>query len=52
MIVKSAKTKVPRDFNSFLMNNDNKLQMIDLIFNYIKEKIYVAPVACTCNLAN
>ena len=38
VIVKSAKTKVPRDFNSFLMNSDNKIQMIDLIFNYITEK--------------
>ena len=37
VIIKSSKTKVPRDFNSFLMNNDNKIQMIDLIFNYIKE---------------
>ena len=40
ILVKSAKSKIPRDFASFLLNNDNKTKMIELIFGtIIKEKL-------------
>ena len=32
ILVKSAKVKSPRDFSSFLSNNDNKTKRIELIF--------------------
>ena len=39
ILVKSAKSKIPRDFASFLSNNDNK-KIIELIFEtIIKEKL-------------
>ena len=39
ILVKSAKSKIPRDFASFLSNNDNK-KIIELIFETItKEKL-------------
>ena len=40
ILVKSAKSKIPRDFVSFLSNNDSKTKMIELIFEtIIKEKL-------------
>ena len=40
ILVKSAKSKIPRDFASFLSNNDNKTKIIELIFEtIIKEKL-------------
>ena len=40
ILVKSAKSKIPADFASFLSNNDNKAKMIKLIFEtIIKEKL-------------
>ena len=39
-LVKSTKSKISRDFASFLSNNDNKTKMIELIFEtIIKEKL-------------
>ena len=38
ILVKSAKSKIPRDFASFLSNNDNKTQMIELIFETIEKE--------------
>ena len=40
ILVKSAKSKLPRDFASFLLNNDNKAKTIELIFETtVKEKL-------------
>ena len=33
--IKSEKSKIPRVFNSFLMNGDNKSRLIDIVFGYI-----------------
>ena len=38
ILVKSAKSKIPRHFASFLSNNDNKTQMTELIFETIKKE--------------
>ena len=35
--IKSAKSKIPRDFSSFMQNNDNKSRLIDIIFDTIIE---------------
>ena len=38
ILVKSAKSKIPRDFASFLSNHDNKTEMTELIFQTIKKE--------------
>ena len=45
IIVKSAKSKIPRNFKSFLKNGENKTQLIDLLCQFVKENSQ-----CTCNL--
>ena len=39
--IKSVKSRIPQDFNSFLLNGDNKTQLINIVFDYI--------VNVTCN---
>lgn len=36
VLVKSAKSKIPPDFNNFLSNSDNKTRMIELLFSVIE----------------
>ena len=48
ILVKSAKSKTPRDFASFLSNNDNKTKMVELIFEtIIKEKLKLSNILWT-----
>ena len=35
ILIKSIKSKIPRDFNNFMKNAANKSRLIDLIFDYI-----------------
>ena len=35
VLVKSLRSKMPRDFQSFLMNVENKTRMVELISEYI-----------------
>ena len=35
--IKSAKSKIPRDFSSFMQNNENKSHLTDIIFDFIIE---------------
>ena len=35
MIIKSKKSRLPRDFNAFLRSGDNKARMIDLLLETI-----------------
>ena len=37
VLINSLKSKIPRDLNTFLKNNDNKNRLIDLIFEFIIE---------------
>ena len=37
VLMSSYKSKIPRDFPKFLSNSDNKKQLIDLTFKYIRE---------------
>ena len=43
--VKSAKSKIPRNFKSFLKNGENKTRLIDLLCQFVKENSQR-----TCNL--
>ena len=45
IIVKSAKSKIPRNFKSFLKNSENKTRLIDLLCQFVKENSQR-----TCNL--
>ena len=36
--IKSAKSKIPRDFSKFLSNSENKIRMVELLFEVIEEK--------------
>jgi hypothetical protein len=39
VIIKSKKSKIPRNFKAFMMNSENKCRLIDIIFDFIiKEK--------------
>ena len=39
VIIKSEKSKIPRNFKAFMMNSENKCRLIDIIFDFIiKEK--------------
>ena len=38
IIIKSARSKIPRDFTSFLSSGENKTRMIELIFETLKQK--------------
>ena len=33
--IKSVKSRIPQDFNSFLLNGDKKTQLINIVFDYI-----------------
>ena len=44
----SVMSRLPRDMNKFLMNNDNKNTLIKLIFEYIIDK----KTLCFANLTN
>ena len=35
VIIKSAKSKIPRDFHAFLAEGKNKTRMVEIIFNVI-----------------
>ena len=35
IVVKSVKSKIPRNFSSFMMNNENKTQLTKIIFDFI-----------------
>ena len=35
VLIGSVKSKVPRDINKFMLNNDNKASLIKLIFEYV-----------------
>ena len=35
VLIGSVKSKVPRDINNFMLNNDNKTSLIKLIFEYV-----------------
>ena len=35
VLIGSVKSKVPRDINEFMLNNDNKTSLIKLIFEYV-----------------
>ena len=39
IMVKSVKSKIPRDFDNFLLNAENKSCLIELIFEFIKENV-------------
>ena len=45
IIVESAKSKIPRNFKSFLKNGENKTRLIDLLCQFVKENSQR-----TCNL--
>ena len=38
LIIKSSKSKIPRNFNNFLSNGENKTRMINLIFETLTEE--------------
>ena len=38
ILVKSTKSKIPREFSKFLANGENKTRMIELIFETLEEK--------------
>ena len=38
VLIRSAKSKVPRNFNEFLQNGENKTRLIDLILTVILER--------------
>ena len=38
ILLKSGKSKIPREFNKFLLNSENKQKMISILFNVMEEK--------------
>ena len=38
ILLKSSKSKIPREFNKFLLNNENKQKMVEIFFDVLEEK--------------
>ena len=38
ILLKSSKSKIPRDFNKFLLNSENKKKMVIILFDVLEEK--------------
>ena len=41
LIIASVKSKLPRDMNKFMLNKENKTQVIQLIFTFVKTNQYL-----------
>ena len=50
--IKSAKSKIPRDFSLFMQNYENKSRLIDIIFDFIIENrircLQIVEARCSC----
>ena len=42
MIIASVKSKLPRDMNQFMLNNEDKIQFIQLIITFVETNQYLA----------
>ena len=42
VIIASVKSKLPRDMNQFMLNNEDKIQFIQLIITFVETNQYLA----------
>ena len=50
IIEKSVKSKIPRDFDNFLLNAENKSSLIELICEFIKENVNAVCELLKCSM--